>query len=239
MTQKTPIEWTEMSANPIRARLKADRSKVGHYCEKVNLGCTNCYASRMQRRFGLPMFGSGQHRDKVELFLDETVLERIRKRRTPTVWFLCDMTDLFGEFVNAEWIAAILRVVDDCPQHTFQLLTKRPERIREHWSPFEFGRSPAIRPNVHLGTSVSDQGTATQAIPELLKCRDLAPVLFLSCEPLVGSVDLQPWLWVHDYMGDPDVPGGMMPIVDPADNSPDWVIVGGESGPGSRPCRLK
>ena len=127
---KTTIEWTDFSVNPIRARLKSDPSKVGHYCEKVAPGCTHCYSSRMQVRFGLPAFGSGQKRDDVELFLDESKLDEVRRRKKPTRWFWCDMTDVFGHWVKPEWLAAIFACIDETPQHTHMLLTKRPESVR-------------------------------------------------------------------------------------------------------------
>lgn len=133
---KTTIEWTGHTENPIRARMKSDPSVVGHYCEKVNSGCTNCYASNLQKRFRMPAFGSGQLRDDVELFLCEKTLERLRKRKKPTTYFLCDMTDMFGDWVKPEWIAAILHTIDCCPQHTFQILTKRPENIKKYWAPY-------------------------------------------------------------------------------------------------------
>ena len=113
----------------------------------------------------------------------------------------------------------LFATIDDCPWLNFLLLTKRPQNVLSMWpdcavepnsTPHSDGRS-----NAWLGTSVSDQATAAALIPDLLNCRDLSPVLFLSVEPLLGPVDLSPWLSLID-----------------------WVIVGGESGRGVRPCEV-
>lgn len=124
----------------------------------------------------------------------------------------------------------LFELIDATPNLDWMLLTKRPENILKMWpeptnnalSPF-----PNKRYNVWLGTTVENQQYADKRIPELLKCRDLAPVLFLSCEPLLGPVDLQRYLFVGDeggweYAGSPR---GFI----------NWVIAGGESGPNARP----
>jgi protein gp37 len=128
---KTSIEWTDRSINPIRAKLRAapDQRVAGHYCEKVSPGCANCYSSAMQKRFDMPSFGSGQHADKVEHFLDESKLLEVLKRRAPTKWFWADMTDLFGSWVEDSWLDRCFAVMAMTPQHTHQILTKRPERM--------------------------------------------------------------------------------------------------------------
>ena len=235
---KTSIEWCDHSINPLRARLK-DGTSVGHYCEKISQGCANCYSSKFQPRFGMPAFGSGQRLQDVELFLDEAKLDEVRRRKKPTRYFWCDMTDMFGDWVKPEWIGEILRTIDATPQHTHQLLTKRPENIQRMWS-------GGFRNNCWLGTSVENQECADKRIPELLKCRHLSPVLFLSCEPLLGEVDLCYPRSLYPN-GPQNCCSGFecgcqgMPI-DPPEylwspdgDSIDWVIVGGESGPSSRP----
>lgn len=88
----TSIEWTDRSVNPIRARLGA---AVGHHCEKVSPGCANCYASRLQSRFKMPPFQMDKRAD-VEPFFDERRLQEVLRRKTPTKWFWCDMSDMFG-----------------------------------------------------------------------------------------------------------------------------------------------
>lgn len=149
--------------------------------------------------------------------------------------------------------ADLFRLIDSTPWLDWLLLTKRPENIRKMWGmlsgvapifpgmPGPLGKpiacliANAHRPNVWLGTSVSDQATANKAIPELLKCRDLSPVLFLSVEPLLGPIDLQRALPSPDgFVTQAD--GSPMHVLDGAAHV-DWVIVGGESGPNARPCR--
>lgn len=158
---KTSIEWTDHSINPIRARLKSTGA-VGHYCEKISTGCVHCYASGLQRRFQMPEFGGGQKRDDIELFLDNKKLEEVRRRKKPTRYFWCDMTDLFGDWVQDEWIDACFDTMWLTPRHTHQILTKRPDRmvryVRERASRQCFGwtdidRRP-MKPNdiVHLDT---------------------------------------------------------------------------------------
>lgn len=130
---KTPIEWSQFTVNPLRARLRSDPSKVGHYCEKPSPGCLNCYASTFQRRRGLPAFSGthGRNLELVEPFLDVSKLEEVLGRRIPTTWFWCDMTDMFGSWVPMEHIAACYGVMAATPWHTHQVLTKRPGRALE------------------------------------------------------------------------------------------------------------
>lgn len=218
---ETSIQWTDHSINPIRARLKSDRRKVGHYCEKISSGCANCYSSNFQPRFGLPMFGgtSGPRRDEVELFLDQSKLDEVLRRKKPTKYFWCDMTDLFGEWVPDEWIDRCFAVMALTPHHTHQVLTKRAGRLHKHMtyrdSPTFIGiemnrlmpgwrdEGPPVGgevgsrqywplPNVWLGVSVENQQTADERIPPLLKTP--AAVRFLSCEPLLSAVDLSEYI---------------------------------------------
>lgn len=214
---KTNIEWCDFSINPIRARLKSTGA-VGHYCEKVAQGCTNCYSSNFQKRFGLPAFGSGQHRDKFEIFLDESKLAQVVRRKKPTKWFWCDMTDFFGDWMESEWLRKCFETMDATPHHTHMLLTKRTENILRMWS----GGTGWYRKNVWLGTSVSEQKTADENIDELIQCRNLCPVLFVSYEPALGPVDFGLPLIRH---GD-----GLIEKT----SALDWIIVGGESGHGAR-----
>lgn len=132
---KTSIEWTDHSVNPFRATLGNGR---GHYCEKVSPGCKNCYSSALQPRFRMPQFQE-QRRANVEHFLDVSKLEDVLRRRKPTTYFWCDMTDMFGDWVPNEWIAACFGVMAATPWHTHQVLTKRSKRMRE-WFRWEGSR---------------------------------------------------------------------------------------------------
>src|SRR5437868_3326416 len=100
---KTTISWTDHSINPIRARSKATNA-VGHYCEMTSPGCANCYSSNFQKRFNMPAFTAGTRRGDIEPFLDQSKLQEVLRRKKPTKYFWCDMTDLFGEWVPDEWI---------------------------------------------------------------------------------------------------------------------------------------
>jgi protein gp37 len=139
----------------------------------------------------------------------------------------------------------LFKLIDATPWLDWLLLTKRPENIRRMWAakddvrpifpgaPGKLGEplpckvTGAHRSNVWLGTSISDQKTADEFVPRLLKNRDLAPVLFLSCEPLLGPINLVP----HFKAGSNE-------FVNSQGINCDWVIVGGESGPHARECNI-
>ena len=178
--------------------------------------------------------------------------------RDPRRIFVCAHGDLFHEAVPDEWIDRVFAVMGECRQHTFQVLTKRPERMREYLDERRKGRPlmPSIGggllgyhpfnrevmppENIWLGTSIEDQATADARIPHLLAAP--AAIRFASAEPLLASLRLdqlvaphgmaegQPWLnALSGYAWDND-----------GDTCPtgarlDWVIVGGESGPRARP----
>lgn len=257
MTSK--IEWTDATWNPI----------VG--CAKVSAGCKNCYAEsqaarvvRIQR--GGPYMQvidaeSGRRWNGNAVFLPERLGAPLHWRRPRRV-FVNSMSDLFHEGVTFDEIAAICGVMATTPTHTYQVLTKRPERMLEFfawmdgWKSLDGRRCPRAGvclsiahdmgaavfvdvlsdrwplPNVWLGVSVEDQAAADKRIPLLLKCP--AALRFLSVEPLLGPVDLTAALSVVDRHGEPSGPRCN------ADGSPaiGWVIVGGESGPGARPCHV-
>jgi protein gp37 len=135
----TKIEWTHRKGtkgetwNPIRARNKATGG-IGHFCTKVSAGCQNCYAADFQKRFKNTVRYAAQDADKVELFLDETVLMQPLRWKKPRTIFVCSMTDLFYEGHQDQWLDKVFSVMTMCPQHTFIVLTKRPERMREYIS---------------------------------------------------------------------------------------------------------
>jgi len=138
----TPIEWTDMTVNPILARRRGlpvwdgkgsvlGRGAAGHYCEKISPGCKNCYASDQQPRFGLPKFQDARGEDAPEVYFEPRRLGQMLRRRKPARIFWCDMTDMFGRWVPNEWIAACFGVMAATPQHTHQVLTKRADRMVE------------------------------------------------------------------------------------------------------------
>ncbi len=203
----TSIEWTERTWNPVRG------------CSRISPGCVNCYAERMAAR-NLPgmkspttgepfaiLNGNGPHwTGKVELV--PSMLDIPLKRRKPTTWFVNSMSDLFHEGLLESDIAQVFTVMSRCARHTFQVLTKRSDRMYSVLK--EFSSGPAWWPfgNVWLGVSVESRDYLSR-IDDLR--RTPAAVRFLSLEPLLEDLGQLDLTGIH------------------------WVIVGGESGPGARP----
>jgi protein gp37 len=146
--------------------------------------------------------------------------------KTPRRVFVNSMSDLFHPTAPDDYIAAVFGVMAACPQHTFQVLTKHPERAARWFAVWRDGGAPL--PNVWLGTSVEDQAAADERIPHLLACP--AAVLWVSYEPALGPVDFSAWL-PDRGLSFTDAEG--VPVRGPA--RLDWIVVGGESGPGARP----
>lgn len=223
----TKIEWATKVWNPLRG------------CTKVSEGCRNCYAIRQAHRFSgpdQPYEGLTKRTDsglnwtgKVKL-VPEILGLPLKWKKSERI-FVNSMSDLFHESVDEKYIAKVFSIMALSPHHVFQVLTKRPKRMREllnsedfqfHVGWFasqacdEYGiERPKFLPewpyhHVWIGTSVENQKAADERIPQLLKTP--AAVRFLSCEPLLGTVDLG-----CDLIGNIH-----------------WVIVGGESGPNAR-----
>lgn len=236
----TKIEWVRNSDgtagrtwNPI----------VG--CSIVSPGCTHCYAMRMAAR--IERMGTAPHyagttktvngkpvwTGKVAL-APEHILTLPLRTKKPTTWFVNSMSDLFHPDVPDEWIDPVFAAMGMSDRHAYQVLTKRPDRMRQYFDDRRDGDPWAeaadevakmigledcpyvVEPwqlpldNVWLGTSVERQKEADERMPHLVET--LAAVRFVSAEPLLGPIDLTPWL-----------------------DRIDWVICGGESGPGARP----
>ena len=205
------IEWTEQTWNPI----------IG--CSKVSAGCKNCYAETMAKRlkamgtrgYGAVAGDDGHWNGKIKLI--ESVLEQPLKRKIPTTYFVNSMSDLFHENVLLDDIFKIYSIMAECPQHTFQILTKRPEIMVACLCDID------PLPNVWHGTLVENQETADERIPELLKVP--SAVRFLSCEPLLGAVN---FVSHFNREAAPHMNFHYVPTID-------WVICGGESGHKARP----
>jgi protein gp37 len=238
----TKIEWADAVWNPVTG------------CTPVSAGCQHCYAARMAKRLagrcGYPAdepFAVTSHFDR----LSDPLAWRKPKRV-----FVCSMGDLFHADVTEAIRQKVFGVMSLAGQHTFMVLTKRPERMAEWFAKHNLSecqaelvakgryddKTPTGRsrlrdlraingthkglgdgnywplPNVWLGTSVEDQATADERIPHLLRCP--AAVRFVSAEPLLGPIDLADAV-VKRQLGDPQ---------------PNWVIAGGETGPGARPA---
>jgi protein gp37 len=188
--------------------------------------CSYCFARRIAERFkGSKAFPNGFE----PMFHGDRLIEP-RKQSKPSRIFVSDMGDLFGDWVPSGWIEKVLAMVHISSRHTYLFLTKNPKRYKE----FEWPK------NAWLGTSVENQAAADERIPLLLQTP--AAVRFISAEPLLGPVDISKWAklfipWVNAGGPNECRHGYAAGIPCPqCSQNLDWVIVGGESGPGARPC---
>lgn len=169
MRNKTHIEWTEATWNPVTG------------CNKISAGCKNCYAERMAKR--LLAMGSPRYAKGFSVTLHHDLVDAPKSWRTPRVIFVNSMSDLFHETVPLDFIQRVFATMRACPQHTFQILTKRSGRL------LEFAPHLDWTPNIWMGVSVED-------ITVVDRVRDLqrvpAAVRFLSLEPLIGPVGQLP-----------------------------------------------
>lgn len=188
MGEKSSIEWTQATWNPLTG------------CNKVSPGCKNCYAERMSIR--LKAMGQLNYSSGFDLSLHERSLDIPLHWKKPLNIFVNSMSDLFHEDVPIDFIKRVFDVMNSVQRHRFQVLTKRSERLLD--------LNPILNwaPNIWMGVSVENQDYYYR-IDHLR--RTSASVKFLSIEPMLGPLD------------DLDLSGI------------DWVIVGGESGPGARP----
>lgn len=246
MADKSGIQWTEATWNPVAG------------CTRASAGCDHCYAVTMTHRLeamgqskyaGLTVLnGRGERHFNGQVRTDEAALEVPLRWKKPRRVFVNSMSDLFHRDVPFDFIDEVFAVMALCPQHTFQILTKRPERAEEYFlhSRDTLGNKTDERvsmeaediggerhqplrwplPNVWLGTSCEDQAGADDRIPHLLRCP--AAVRFLSLEPLLGPIDI-------GKACDPSA----FDLEEMLGGGPDWVIVGGESGPRARPCNIE
>lgn len=190
MSTRSNIEWTETTWNPVTG------------CSKISAGCTHCYAERMATR--LRSMGSSKYRHGFDVAVHVDTLKEPLRWRQPRLVFVNSMSDLFHPSVPASFIEAVFEVMNHARRHTFQVLTKRPERAllldgQVRWTP-----------NIWLGVSIESERWLSRR--ESLVATD-AQTKFLSLEPLLGPL--------------PDLELGGV----------DWVIAGGESGPGARPIQ--
>lgn len=246
MSDKSRIEWTETTWNPVTG------------CTKVSQGCKNCYALRDWARLSANPQTVYYGREFTDVMCHPERLEQPLRWTKPRQIFVNSMSDLFHEAVPFEFIATVFAVMGVTTRHTYQILTKRPERMREffrwaheHYAPGDFAADDRIMDhwpegvpwkgydncgpaypyeNVWLGVSVEDQATADERIPLLLNTP--AAVRWLSVEPLLGAVDLNAMSRTmgaakDEITADDDRYGPPLG----GDNGIDWVVVGGESGP--------
>lgn len=271
MADNTKIDWTDATWNPMTG------------CTKTSAGCKNCYAEKMALR--LQAMGQANYANGFAPTFHTHMLAGPLKWKKPRMVFVCSMSDLFHESHTDEQIAAIFGVMARCPQHTFQVLTKRAARMLDwfRWMsqqsidpdgecPREslhaaycllqaeiehvgdgpmpihtkFGPAPAAPwplPNVWVGVTAENQAAADERIPLLI--RTPAAVRFVSCEPLLGRIEMRPEWLLYGGLTDEQWKWRALSGVDPYGFRPhhpsplDWVILGGESGPDARPCDIQ
>mgnify|MGYP003646516441 CR=1 FL=1 len=178
MATNSKIEWTEQTWNPVTG------------CTKVSPGCKNCYAEVMSKRLKA-MGVKGYERGFSTISLMRDRLNQPLNRKKPTVYFVNSMSDLFHEDVPFSYIDEVISVIRETPQHAYQILTKRAERMREY---FESRVAPD---NAWLGVSVEDKKYGKQRIAQLQRIK--VKTRFLSIEPLledVGRMSLRDIHWV-------------------------------------------
>ena len=188
MAAHSKIEWTQTTWNPVTG------------CSKISEGCKHCYAERMSVR--LKAMGMAKYRRGFEVAQHEGALDSPSTWKRPTLAFVNSMSDLFHDAVDTGFIQSVFDVMRLHPQHTFQVLTKRPERA------LDLDRELEWTPNIWLGTSIESERWMNRLNTVR---RTTARTKFLSLEPLLGP------------LSGLDLSGI------------DWVIAGGESGPGARP----
>ena len=223
MGERSSIEWTDATWNPVTG------------CTKVSEGCRNCYAERIVQRLGQDFSTIVLHPERLEYPLHWKKPHRI---------FVNSMSDLFHENIADDFIYRVFEIMVQCPHHVFQVLTKRPVRMldicrrtrfigiddqrhleqrgMDDWLDVLSQMKPRPFPNVWLGVSVEDQQTADERIPLLLQTP--AAVRFVSAEPLLGPIDLSK---LRDSTFDA-LDGRDFECLT-TDNTPplNWVIVGG------------
>ena len=195
---KSKIEWTDRVWNPVTG------------CTKVSHGCKNCYAESIANRF----WGDRKFTD---VLCHEDRLALPGSWKKGKMIFVNSMSDLFHDDVQDDFIDRVYKVMAENKQHTFQVLTKRPERMLEYYKKVYGGKDMLyedVIPNIWLGVSVEDQKSADERIPLLLKTP--AAIRWLSVEPLLDEIDIS-LIFARDI---------------------DWVVVGAESGANARDMNI-
>lgn len=194
MATQSKIEWTEMTWNPVTG------------CSKVSAGCKHCYAERMAKR--LQAMNQPRYRNGFEITVHEDLVELPLKWKQPRLVFVNSMSDLFHEKVPTELIQLVFDTMYRSPQHTFQVLTKRSNRLRELANLLPW---PS---NIWMGVSVEDS-EVVQRIRDLQATP--AAIRFLSCEPLIGLLENLPLHGIHWVIVGGESGPGARPM------QPSWV----------------
>jgi protein gp37 len=228
VSQRTTIEWTDVTWNPT------------HGCSRVSTGCKNCYAEALSLRYGQTKAPwTARNAAENVLLKPHKLREPLSKAgpwKQPCMVFVNSMSDLFHEQIPDEYIDRVFEVMAQAEQHTFQVLTKRPERMRDYVRSRDGLREDPL-PNVWLGTSIENRKWVGRA--DVL-AQVPAAVRFISAEPLLGPLIADSmtcsteepglsWTWPDAYTGP-----GLRFYGEDGRLSFHWLIVGGESGPGHR-----
>lgn len=231
---RTTIEWCRSDDGAGGYTWNPIRGTTGKWaCVRISTGCENCYAERMNVRFGGPRYQVGVDTPR----LDELELLAPTKVKGPARVFVCSMSDLFWDQVTPLWQSVIFDTMAANPQLTFQVLTKRPDRaatFAQMW--LQQHALTELPPNIWMGVTAENQATANERIPILLKMA--AAIRFVSLEPLLGPIDLTHLdpvngyghAWSNALNGTrfQVSPGGS--VYQPLPSKLSWVITGGESG---------
>lgn len=212
---KSKIEWCDKVWNPITG------------CTKISEGCGNCYAERMARRLA-GRCGYPKDNPFAVTLHPERLNEPLRWKKPQRV-FVCSMGDLFHKDVKQVSLMEIFMTIRSCPQHTFLILTKRAKEMCQFfWRFRNIHCSPNSTPNLWLGVSVENQKTADKRIPLLLQIPAIKR--FVSYEPALGPVNFMKYIKLPGHGS-----GEFNFWIDLID----WIIMGGESGPGARPMKIE
>ena len=209
-------------------------------CTKISEGCQNCYAERMSKRLAGRCGYPKENPFQVTLHPDK--LDQPLRWKKPRMIFVCSMGDLFHDDIDFGWIRRIWATMTINRQHIYLILTKRPERMKSffEWMDKQEFKIETSWDNIWLGVTTENQQRADERIPILLQIP--AAVRFVSVEPMLGPVDLTQIdiggnVWINSLTGDCKSyhPYGGMWKINESKNKLDWVICGGETGPGARP----
>lgn len=228
MPAKTKIEWADYISNPIKARAVAgpyalngghEVTKQGHACVKVSEGCANCWASTFNVRLGTGLEYTKPNLEKAEFFLDEKEMQRMLKfnprgpfkhGRSRAVVFLCDMTDLFGEWVSDEWLDRIFFVMHMTPHVDWFVLTKRTDRMMNYLAD-KHNQGKVNFNNIYMGCTVENQKRANERRGAMDAIHWMGWKTWVSFEPALEAVNWGGWKFLNG------------------------LICGGESGVNARP----
>lgn len=222
MAENSKIQWTNHTAN------------LWWGCTKVHAGCDNCYAEALSHRFGDDVWGNDKPRRAINSVWKDLAKYQRKAKEAGEIHrvFVGSMMDIFEKpmplinntqsngqdyYTTGNLRSDLFSSINDYPNLMFLFLTKRPSNINK-MIPEEWKENPPA--NVMFGTSPVDQETADKLIPQLMEVKGKK---FLSVEPMLGPINLDRVLYI-------DAPGSVFE----GDNGPDWIICGGESGPGKR-----